>query len=262
MILYRFISGDSPLLLSVPHSGTYVPDALQGHFTAEALTLPDTDWHVDKLYDFAPSLGVSMLVATHSRYVVDLNRDPQGVPLYAGADNSEICPLRTFANQSIYRSGVEPDAEEIKRRITQYWQPYHDKLSEQLAALKARFGYAVLLDAHSIKSQVPRFFAGRLPDFNLGTADGGSANDRLTAQVMQILQESVAYSTVLDGRFKGGYITRYYGRPEEAIHALQLEIAQAAYMDESPPYSWREQTAHPLQQVLQSILRLILSWRP
>ena len=262
MMLYRFIPGDSPLLVSVPHSGTYLSDAIQKRLTTEALTLPDTDWHVEKLYDFAPSLGASMLVATHSRYVVDLNRDPQGIPLYLGSDNSEICPLRTFANQSIYRSGVEPDAEEIKHRITQYWQPYHDKLCEQLAVLKARFGYAVLLDAHSIKSEVPRFFAGRLPDFSLGTADGSSANARLTALVMQVLQKAVAYSAVLNGRFKGGYITRHHGRPEEAIHALQLEIAQAAYMDETPPYSWREQTAHPLQQVLQSILRLILSWRP
>ena len=258
--IYRFTQGSTPLLISVPHCGTHIPDEIAGRMTEEALALPDTDWHVDKLYDFAPALGASLITATHSRYVVDLNRDPSGKPLYPGADNSELVPLLTFASQPIYRPGEEPDALEVETRRETWWQPYHAQLAQELDRLYSRFGIAVLWDGHSILSRVPRFFEGRLPDFNLGTGSGRTADGTLSAHVMTILEDAEGFSSVLNGRFTGGYITRFYGRPETGIHALQLEMAEAAYMDEAPPYPYDPEQAAPLKSVLQNVVSSLIDW--
>jgi N-formylglutamate deformylase len=257
--LSSFIPGSTSLLIDVPHAGTYVPPELRGTLTPVAQTLPDTDWHVHLLYQFALEAGAGLMVATHSRYVVDLNRDPGNAALYPGADNTELCPTRTFSQENIYQDGAAPDA--TARRET-YWAPYHRALAAALEAIKARHGYAILLDAHSIRSQVPRFFDGRLPDLNLGTADGASCTPNLQAAAMQALASARGFNAVLNGRFKGGYITRHYGRPEQGVHALQLEIAQACYMDEAPPYAWNPSAAASLLAILRRLVGSLLDWHP
>src|SRR5215469_9562846 len=173
---FLFHAGTSPLLVSMPHIGTHIPLRLAENMTAAALALPDTDWHVDRLYDFLPALGASVLRATHSRYVIDLNRPPDGAVLYAGARNTELCPTSLFDDRPIYQEGQAPDSAAVAERRRAYWQPYHDRLAAELAAIKARHGYALLFDAHSIRSHVPRFFEGQLWDFNIGTGDGIAAS--------------------------------------------------------------------------------------
>ena len=222
--------------------------------------MPDTDWHVDRLYDFADALGAGMLVATHSRYVVDLNRDPEDRPLYPGADNTEVCPTSTFDAARIYQDGGAPDPAEVAARVARYWDPYHAALQRELDGLHERHGVACLLEAHSIRSVVPRFFDGRLPDLNLGTADGASAAPDLTDRAMAALRASDGYSSVLNGRFKGGYNTRRFGAPSRGIHALQLEMAQCVYMDEAPPFTYRPEKADRIRPTLRRLLQAMLDW--
>jgi N-formylglutamate deformylase len=228
--------------------------------TPAALALADTDWHVDRLYDFAQDLGAHMLMANFSRYVVDLNRDPAGAPLYPGTDNTEVIPLHTFDRLPIYRAGEEPKANELRRRIDVYWKPYHDRIQHELERLKARYGFAILFDAHSIRSQLPRFFAGRLADISLGTAKGASMEPALAARLLEICREVPGYSSVLDGRFTGGHITRRYGRPAEGVQAVQLELAQLTYMDEAPPFRFRAELAARVRPTLRRVLEELLIW--
>lgn len=262
MSLWRLARGESPLVIDVPHAGTDVPDAIAARMTAEARTLPDTDWHVEKLYAFARETGATLLVATHSRYVVDLNRDPGGVALYAGADNTELVPTRTFANAPIWRDGEVPDAAEVAARIEGYFTPYHEALHAEIDRVRAIHGHAVLLDGHSIRAEVPRFFSGRLPDLNLGTADGASADPSVQSLAAGLLAGERGFSSVVNGRFKGGFVTRRYGRPREGVHALQLEMAQAAYMDEAPPYRFDPSRASTLQALLRRLVAALADWRP
>ena len=257
--IYAFMPGSTPLLISVPHAGTYIPPDLRGAYTAEALALADTDWHVPLLYQFALARGAGLLAATHSRYVIDLNRNPDGAVLYAGADNTELCPTRSFALAPLYIEGSVPDAAEIAARRVQYWQPYHDQLAAELEVIRQRHGYAILLDGHSIRAQVPRFFDGRLPDLNLGTADGSSCALPVQQAAESVLAEADGFSFVANGRFKGGTITRRYGQPQRGLHALQLEIAQACYMDEAPPYRWQPEWAAALIAVLSRLVDTLLA---
>ena len=262
MELMQLHRGDSPLVIDVPHSGAYLPNALCARLTAVAQTVPDTDWHVEKLYEFARGEGVTVLCATQSRYVVDLNRDPSGQALYAGADNTELCPTRTFANESIYREGAAPSRAEIAERITSSFAPYHAALAAELQRVRARHGFAVLLDGHSIRSEVPRFFAGRLPDLNLGTANGASCMPALQECAATVLTYAEGFTNIVNGRFKGGWITRHYGRPGEGVHALQLEMAQRCYMDEAPPYRWDPVKAGRLRSLLQNLVRALIAFQP
>ncbi len=257
--IFDLVPGTTPLLISVPHAGTYVPDAIAARLTPEALAMPDTDWHVEKLYGFAAELGAGLLVATHSRYAVDLNRDPSGTPLYPGRDNTELVPLGTFASQPVYRKGQEPDKAEEAERVERYWRPYHAALASQLDAIVARHGIAVLWDGHSIPAEVPRLFEGRLPDLNLGSASGTSADPDLRDCARAAL-DGPGMSLVVDGRFKGGYITRLYGRPEAKVHALQLEKATASYMDEAPPYRWDSGRAAPMVTRLRRAMGAVTAW--
>lgn len=260
MQLAELSRGDSPLVVNVPHAGTHVPDAIRLRLSAAARAMPDTDWHVERLYALARSTGTTLMVATHSRYVVDLNRDPAGKPLYPGADNTEVVPLHTFDRLPIYRAGEEPKANELRRRIDVYWKPYHDRVQHELERLKERYGFAILFDAHSIRSQVPRFFEGRLADFNLGTAKGASMEAALASRLLGVCQEASGYSSVLDGRFTGGYITRCYGRPAQGVQAVQLELAQLIYMDEAPPFRFRPELAERIQPILRRVLEELLAW--
>lgn len=257
---YRFTPGATPLLISMPHVGTELPAEIAERMTPEALRLADTDWHVDALYDVADSVSAGVLAATHSRYVVDLNRDPAGEDLYPGADNTEIVPTTTFAREPIYQENAAPDDREISRRIALYWRPYHFRIRDVIADMRTRFGFAVLFDAHSIRSRVPRFFDGVLPDFNFGTASGVSADHGLAARAYAALDAAEGFTAVANGRFTGGYITRTYGAPDEDVHTLQLELSQRTYMDETHPYAYRPDLADRVKPVLDRFVREIAAW--
>jgi len=261
MTLWSLERGDSPLVLDIPHAGTIVPPELEARLGAAARALPDTDWHVDKLYAFARETGATVMVATHSRYLVDLNRDPSGAALYAGADNTELCPTRTFADEPIY-ADAPPDVAEIVARRAAYFDPYHAQLREEIERVKSQHGFAVLLDGHSIRSVAPRFFAGRLPDLNLGTADGASCAVSLQRIAHGFIGNAAGFTHIVNGRFKGGYVTRHYGKPALGVHAMQLEIAQACYMDEEPPYAWDPARAAALVVVLSRLVGALGDWRP
>jgi N-formylglutamate amidohydrolase len=262
MTLCEIERGDSPLVIDVPHAGTFVPDAIAARLTPAARAFPDTDWHVEKLFAFVRDFGATLLAATHSRYVVDLNRDPSGAALYPGADNTELCPTRTFADEPIYAEGDAPDSAEVTARRTGYFEPYHALLSAEIERARSRHGYAILLDGHSIRSRVPRFFAGRLPDLNLGTADGASCAPAVQNAAALVLAGASDFSSVVNGRFKGGYVTRRYGAPGRGVHAVQLETAQACYMDEAPPYPWDPARAARLVSLLRRLAEALVAIRP
>jgi len=262
MNLCDVVRGETPLVIDIPHAGTHVPPDIDARLTPAARPVPDTDWHVEKLFAFARSAGATLVIATHSRYVVDLNRDPSGAALYPGADNTELCPARTFADEAIYVAGGGLDAAEIAARRAAYFDPCHAMLAAEIERVRARHGYAILLDGHSIRSVVPRFFAGRLPDLNLGTADGASCAPTVQAAAGVALAGAGAFTSVVNGRFKGGYVTRHYGQPARGVHALQLEIAQACYMDESPPYRWDAARAEALIAVLDRLAGALCGCTP
>ncbi|MBS0319024.1 MAG: N-formylglutamate deformylase [Proteobacteria bacterium] len=261
MLLWSLQRGDGPLIVDVPHAGTHLPDAIALRMTAAARRVPDTDWHVDRLYGFVRDMGATLMAATHSRYVVDLNRDPSGTALYPGADNTELCPTRAFDHAPLYRD-APPDAVEIDARIATFFTPYHDALAAEVARVKARHGYAVVLDGHSIPSAVPRFFDGRLPDLNLGTAGGTSCAPALERVAASTLAGATGFSHVVNGRFKGGWITRRFGTPATGVHALQLEMTQASYCDERAAGVYDEARAAPLVTVLERLCVALLEWRP
>jgi N-formylglutamate deformylase len=254
------IAGDSPLVISLPHGGTQLVHDIALQMSPAARAVADTDWHVGPLYGFARTLGASWLEAQLSRYVVDLNRPPDDGALYPGQVSTGLCPTHSFAGEPLYE-GSPPDAAGIARRRKLYWAPYHAALGELLALAQARHGYAILFDAHSIASSVPRLFAGRLPDLNVGTYDGQSCDASLATAAMHVLGAQQRFSHVLNGRFKGGYITRAYGQPQRGVHAIQLEIARSAYMEE-PGTGWDAARAAPLQSLLGELLRALLAWRP
>ena len=257
---FTLVTGEAPLLVSMPHAGTHLPIEIAGHMAAQARHVPDTDWHVDRLYDMAGAMGATVLTATHSRYVIDLNRSPDNEPLYPGASNTELCPLTAFDFSPIYLPGQEPDAAEVARRLKTYWQPYHDCLATQLNRLSALHDRIVLWDGHTIRSVAPRFFEGRLPDFNLGTGSGTSADPDLAARLLGIASDRADSGAVLNGRFKGGYITRRYGRPEAGVHAVQLELAEITYMEEDPPFRYLDERADITKATITSLLQAALSW--
>lgn len=258
MDICRFQPGPSALVVSMPHSGTHLPPDIAARLTPHARTLPDTDWNLPRLYAFLGELGASVLMANHSRYVIDLNRPADGSNLYPGQDTTALVPIDTSESQPLY-VGAVPDASEIAARTSRYWQPYHDRLASTLAETKARHGYALLWDAHSIKPMLPRFFAGRLTDLNLGTADGRACGAGLGAALQAIGQAS-NYSCVLDGRYKGGHITRRFGQPDAKIHAVQLELSWATYMDEAAPFTFREELARGVRPVIRAMMATMLDW--
>lgn len=254
--------GTTPLLISMPHAGTSIPESLRPRYTARALEVEDTDWFLDRLYAFARDLGAGLLVPRLSRYVIDLNRPSDNRPMYAGRNNTELCPTRHFTGDPIYREGQAPGDTEIRERVARYWQPYHDALREETQRLRAAHGHCVLFDAHSIKSELPWLFEGTLPHMNLGTAEGTSCAPALREQLAGLFAAQQAYSHVVDGRFKGGQITRQYGRPAEGVHAVQLEMSWRAYMEESPPYRWHEARATAVTPLLRRLVQAMIDWRP
>ena len=249
--------GDAPLLLSLPHDGSLIPPALAQRMVPAARRAPDTDWHVSRLYAFARELGASILVPRHSRYVVDLNRPEDDVSLYPGQNTTGLCPIVQFSGEPVYLEGQGPDAAEVAARVDTYWRPYHQSLQSELARIHARHGRAVLWEGHSIRGAVPFLFEGRLPDLNLGTAAGASCSPVLQSRLEAVLAAQDEYDWVANGRFKGGHITRHYGDPGNGIDAVQLEISQRNYMDETS-FDWDEGKAARLQRVLRALLEAAL----
>ena len=260
--VFDLYPGTRPLLVSLPHVGTRIPPELRSAFVARALQVEDTDWHLDQLYAFVRDMGASLIVPHYSRFVIDLNRPPENTPMYAGSNNTELCPTRFFSGDPIYRDGMAPDAQAINTRRERYWQPYHAALRSEMARLQTQHGHAILFDGHSIKSELPWLFEGKLPDLNLGTASGASCAPTLRAQLQVALQAQSQFTQVVDGRFKGGYITRSFGSPQAGRHAVQLEMCWSTYMQEAPPYAVDTARATTLAPVLRSLVQTMLDWKP
>lgn len=257
---YRFTEGSVPLLVSMPHVGTDIPDAIAARLTPQALARPDTDWHLPQLYDFLGALGASTIAARWSRYVIDLNRPPEDTNLYPGLDTTGLCPLDTFHRAPLYQDGQAPDAAEVAQRLDAYWRPYHARLQAELERLLAVHGRVVLWDAHSIASVCPRLFEGKLPDLNFGTAAGAACAPELQASLSAVAQGQQRYTVAVNGRFKGGHITRHYGQPQRGVHAVQLEMCQCVYMEEAAPFAYRPDRAAEVQPLLRALLGAALDW--
>jgi formiminoglutamase len=223
--------GDAPLVLSIPHAGTGLPGEVETRLVSAWLARKDTDWYVDRLYSFAGELGITVIRTLLSRTVIDANRDPEGRSLYPGQATTELCPTTTFDGEPLYAAGGAPDAQEIAARRERYYAPYHAAVAGELARLRGSHARVVLFDAHSIRSVVPRLFDGTLPVYNLGTNSGRSCAPELAAALREICAAR-GEPTVVDGRFKGGYITRHYGQPPGGVHAVQLELAMRGYLEE------------------------------
>ena len=255
-------SGTTPLVLSLPHVGTEIPDAMKPLYVDRALAVEDTDWHLEKLYDFAVPLGASIITPKFSRYVIDLNRPPDNTPMYPGASNTELCPSTFFNGEPLYRVGLQPDELDVDQRRETYWRPYHDALDAELSRIREKFGYALLWDGHSIRSEIPWLFDGKLPDLNLGTASGASSDASLRTRLADLLVRDARNTHAVDGRFKGGYITRHYGRPHDGFHAVQLEMCQSLYMQEVSPFDFDEAKSAQIQPMLKRLLQVMLDWSP
>ena len=257
MNLFALHRGSAPLFVSLPHDGTLIPDELAVRMTPEARRVPDTDWHVARLYAFARELGASMIVPAYSRYVVDLNRPSDNASLYPGQNTTGLCPVVQFSGEPIYQAGEEPRSGEIAERVERCWKPYHDALVDEIARMRRTHDRIVLWEGHSIRSRVPFLFDGRLADFNLGTSGGASCSAGLQRRLVDLLGVQRRYTHVVNGRFKGGYITRHYGRPDEGVDAVQLELAQLNYMDEDT-FEYLPERAQETQAVLRRLLETCL----
>ena len=259
--VFSFHEGTLPLLVSIPHCGTHIPADIKAQLLPGALDVRDTDWHLPELYDFAREMGASILQANMSRYVIDLNRPTDQTNLYPGQNTTLLCPIDNFDCEPLYPEGKTPTQTEIDRRQALYWQPYHDALAAEIKRMRSVHEEIVLWDAHSIRSVLPRFFEGKLTDLNLGTANCKSCDPILAAQVLACAQADTTHSSVLNGRFTGGTITRQYGQPAKGVHAIQLEMTWSSYMNELPPYNYLPDTAAKVQPVLKQMLQICAEWQ-
>jgi N-formylglutamate deformylase len=260
--IFALTRGTAPLLVSVPHAGVHIPPALERRMTPAALQRADVDWHLPHLFDFVRAMGATLLTANYARHVIDLNRPPQDESLYPGQDVTGLLPMDTFRKEPLYLPGQAPDDAERDERRERYWRPYHDALRSELDRLRNRHEHVVLWDAHSICSVLPRFFEGRLTDLNLGTADGRACAPALQAAVEAQMAAQNDFTHVSNGRFKGGWITRNYGDPSRGVHALQLEMCQCTYMDETAPFAYRTDLAAKVQPLLKRMLAAVVEARP
>lgn len=258
MEIFELHRGSAPLLISLPHDGTHVPDDIAARLTDGARRVPDTDWHVSRLYAFARELGASILAPRHSRYVIDLNRPPDDTSLYPGQNTTGLCPVAQFTGDPVYLPEQEPSAEEVARRVEVYWRPYHAALREEIARIRAVHGRAVLWEGHSIRGELPFLFEGRLPGFNLGTAGGTSCRPELQQRLEAVLAAQDVDDAVVNGRFKGGYITRQYHDVGNGVQAVQLELAQRNYMDEDS-FEYLPERAVRVQAVIRELLLATLA---
>ncbi len=257
--------GEAPLIVSVPHAGTEL-GAFEPRFVSPWLARKDADWWVSELYGFAGELAATLVRTKLSRSLIDVNRDPGGASLYPGQATTELCPTTTFDGEPLYRPGDAPDGAEIAERRRRFFDPYHAALGAEIARLRQRFGRVALFDAHSIRSRIPHLFEGELPLFNLGSNSGRSCDPGLREAIGAILAAS-GESHVVDGRFKGGWITRSFGRPQDGVHALQMELACRAYMQEPErvdeanwPAPLEVERADKTRATLRRALETMLAW--
>ena len=255
--------GQAPLILSIPHAGTQIPDGLQPRLTSLWLARKDADWWLPELYAFAAALDVTILRTEISRTVIDVNRDPSGASLYPGQATTGLCPLTSFDGEPLYLPGSEPDDAEIQRRRAEYFEPYHAALTTEIARLRRLHPVVMLYDCHSIRSEIGRLFEGVLPNFNIGTNDGRACDAAITERVAAICAAATEFSHVVNGRFKGGYITRHYGAPASGVNALQMELACRGYMEEPQmpgPENWPSPifSSAPVLPVLKTIIESLL----
>lgn len=262
MMIYALHRGNSPLFVSLPHVGIELPDDQRWRYVERAFGMEDTDWHLDRLYDFVRDLGASLIVPRYNRYLIDLNRPSENTPMYPGMNNTELCPTRFFTGDPLYRDDSAPDPAEIARRIERYWRPYHDALRAELDRLRELHGHAILFDGHSIKSELPWLFDGRLPDLNLGTVNGASCASSLRSSLARVLAGQSRFTQVVDGRFKGGHTTRHYGDPDREVHAIQLEMCWSCYLQETAPHAWDPERAEQVRPLLRELIETMLAWRP
>lgn len=259
MDTFTLHQGTTPLLISLPHDGSFIPDDVAARMHPSARRSPDTDWHVGRLYGpLAEALGASLIKPVASRYVIDLNRPADGHALYPGQKETGLVSTIGFDGEALYRNGEAPDAAEIQRRINDYWRPYHHALAYEIERLLKAHGRMVLWEGHSIRSKVPMLFDGQLPDFNLGTATGTSCSEVIQAKLQGALEAQQRYTFAINGRFKGGYITRHYGSPAAGVHAIQLELSQVNYMDEES-FLYDEEKAVYVQHVIRHLLQTALA---
>lgn len=249
--------GASPVILAFPHTGTQVPPEIAARLNANGQLLADTDWHVHRLYGgLLPD--ATAVRATFHRYAIDANRDPSGESLYPGQNTTGLVPLTDFDGLAIWREGMEPDAQEIARRREAFHTPYHAALAAEIERVRALHGVALVYDCHSIRSVVPFLFPGRLPDFNIGTDGGRTCAPAIEAAAQSICAGAEGFTSVLNGRFRGGWTTRHYGRPEAGVHALQMELSQITHLGrEEPPFPYHEGKAARLRPVLSTLLHRI-----
>lgn len=253
------IRGDGPLILGLPHTGTHVPEAILGRLNARGRILADTDWHVERLYDGLLA-DATIVRATFHRYVIDANRGPDDSSLYPGQNTTGLVPLTDFDGEPIWTKELT-DAD-IAERKAKFHAPYHAALAAEIERVKARHGVAILYDCHSIRSVIPFLFDGVLPDFNIGTNGGTTCDSRIEAAAVEICAAS-GRTHVLNGRFKGGWTTRHYGRPRDGIHAIQMELAQSTHLaTETPPFAYDDSKASALRSTLGSILDRLVSLAP
>lgn len=247
--------GSSPVILAFPHVGTFVPDDIAPQLNAEGKKLRDTDWYVDRLYaGLLP--GATTVRATFHRYAIDANRDPSGASLYPGQNTTGLVPLIDFDDQPIWKPGSEPDDAEIALRREAFHAPYHNALATEIERVRELHGIAILYDCHSIRSRCPFLFDGVLPDFNIGTDNGRTCAPEIEQAVLDVCRNAAGYTSVLNGRFRGGWTTRHYGRPESGVHAVQMELTQSSHLaTEEPPFAYDHAKANRLRVHLEEILQ-------
>jgi formiminoglutamase len=251
--------GTAPLIVSIPHAGTEIPEPYQPALRSLWLARKDADWWMPQLYEFAEDLGATIIRTHISRTIIDVNRDPSGASLYPGQATTGLCPTTTFDGEPLYHEGSEPD--DIAARRETYFTPYHEAITTEIARLKTLHKSIVLYDCHSIRSQISRLFPGILPNFNIGTNDGKSCDPAITEKAANLCAGAKDFSHIVNGRFKGGWITRHHGNPAQGVHAIQMELACRGYMHEpeSPdetnwPTPYDAAYAAPIQKILKSIL--------
>ncbi|MCV2874120.1 N-formylglutamate deformylase [Defluviimonas sp. WL0050] len=255
MNTFDITRGDSPVILGQPHGGTWLPDSLTARLNDNGRKLADTDWHITRLYDGLLD-GATVVRSNVHRYAIDANRDPAGVSLYPGQNTTGLCPVTDFDGNPIWAEGQEPSEDEILTRRDTFHAPYHSALADEIERVKARHGVAILYDCHSIRSSIPFLFDGTLPVFSIGTNDGQTCAARIQCLTADPCLNATGMDTVINGRFKGGWTTRHYGRPETGIHAIQMELAQRAYLAaEAAPWAYDPKTAAPTRTILAKILK-------
>ncbi len=257
MAVYEVHRGTSPVILGLPHTGTEVPPAIWERLNETGRLLADTDWHIERLYDGLLD-GATTVRARFHRYVIDANRDPEGVSLYPGQNTTGLVPVTDFDGKPIWKQGEEPAQADIAGRLAEFHAPYHAALAAEIARVKAIHGAAVVYDCHSIRSHIPFLFEGKLPDFNVGTDMGRTCSTAIEQAVFGVAQVAPGYTSILNGRFKGGWTTRHYGRPNDGVHAIQMELAQSTHLQaEAPPFAYDDEKAGQLRVHLKAMLERI-----